>query len=157
VEQIFGITEHLLWWQECARAVLVFAYGLILVRIAGRRMFGKWSALDIIVSIMIGSNLSRALTGNSPLWATLAATTALVALHGVLAYLVARSTVLSRWIEGRAIRLADRGTPLAPALHRYSVSEADLNEALRQHGVADLETARLVTLEPSGRITVLKQ
>jgi uncharacterized membrane protein YcaP (DUF421 family) len=157
VEQIFGITEHLLWWQECARAVLVFAYGLILVRIAGRRMFGKWSALDIIVSIMIGSNLSRALTGNSPLWGTLAATTALVVLHGVLAQLVARSSILSRWLEGRAIRLADGGTPLSPAFHRHSISDADLNEALRQHGVQDLKGTRLVTLEPSGRITVLKE
>jgi len=48
--------------QECVRTVLVFAYGLLLVRLAGRRIFGKWSALDIIVSIMVGSNLSRALT-----------------------------------------------------------------------------------------------
>ncbi len=53
--------------QECARAVLVLAYGLTLVRLSGRGAFGKWSALDIIVSIMVGSTLSRALTGSAPL------------------------------------------------------------------------------------------
>ena len=64
---IFGVDAHLSWAQECARAVLVFAYGLLLVRVAGRRIFGKWSALDIIVSIVVGSNLSRALTGSAEL------------------------------------------------------------------------------------------
>jgi uncharacterized membrane protein YcaP (DUF421 family) len=84
--QIFGSGPPLSAAQECARAALVFAYGLLLVRVAGRRVFGKWSALDIIVSIVVGSNLSRALTGDAPLWGTLAATTLLMALHWVLAH-----------------------------------------------------------------------
>ena len=40
--------------QECLRAMLILVYGLVLVRLAGRHVFGKWSALDIIVSIMVG-------------------------------------------------------------------------------------------------------
>src|SRR3954469_24935786 len=88
---VFGAQGQLLWWQECLRTLLIFVYGLALVRIAGRRVFGKWSALDVIVSIIIGSNLSRALTGSAALWGTLAATTLLIALHWVLAKLVARS------------------------------------------------------------------
>jgi uncharacterized membrane protein YcaP (DUF421 family) len=38
---------------------------LAIVRFVGRRVFGEWAALDIIVSIVVGSNLSRALTGSS--------------------------------------------------------------------------------------------
>lgn len=56
--------------QECLRSIAVFAFGLALVRLAGRRMFCKWSAIDIIVSIMIGSNLSRAITGSAPFLGT---------------------------------------------------------------------------------------
>ena len=87
------------------------------------RVFGKWSALDIIVSIMVGSNLSRALTGSAPLVGTLAATTLLMALHWVLAQLAAR----------------DRSTMLWD-----SISEHDLQEALREHGVNNLGATRLV-------------
>lgn len=65
---IFGTLGHLTWWQECDRAI---------VRVAGRRVLGKWAALDIIVSVIIGSNLSRALTGQASLAGTLAATTVL--------------------------------------------------------------------------------
>ena len=87
IRTIFGAMLDLSWVQECARAVLVFAYGLVLVRIAGRRVFGKWSALDIIVSIIVGSNLSRAMTGGAPLWGTLAATTLLMGLHRLTQHL----------------------------------------------------------------------
>ena len=48
ITDLVGLTGHVTWWQECVRAVMVFAYGLAIVRIAGRRVFGKWSALDII-------------------------------------------------------------------------------------------------------------
>lgn len=65
---IFGQMKDLTTGQECGRAVLIFAYGFAMVRVLGRRVFGKWAALDIIISIIVGSNLSRALTGSAPLW-----------------------------------------------------------------------------------------
>jgi hypothetical protein len=75
---LFGETGNVTALQECARAILILAYGLAILRLAGRRIFGRWSALDIIVSIIVGSNLSRALTGNAPLLGTIAATTVLI-------------------------------------------------------------------------------
>src|SRR3954447_9357628 len=110
-EAVFGADAQLAWWQGCARAVVVFAYGLALVRIAGRRVFGRWAALDIVVAIVVGSNLSRALTGNAPLLGTLVATTLLMALHRVLAPAAARSPCLSKLVEGPAIDLARNGRP----------------------------------------------
>ncbi|OHV74394.1 hypothetical protein [Ensifer sp. LCM 4579] len=80
-------TQEITWWQMTVRAVIVFAYGLIAIRFAGRHAFGKSSALDIVLSVIIGSSLSRALTGNAPLVATLAAMTALVAIHAILSRL----------------------------------------------------------------------
>lgn len=64
VNAVVGTQNHVSPGQECARAVLIFAYGLFLMRHSGRRTFGKWSALDVIVSVIVGSTFSRALTGN---------------------------------------------------------------------------------------------
>ena len=156
IESWFGVAGQVTRWQECARALLVFVYGLILLRAIGRRAFGKWTPVDIVVSIIIGSNLSRALTGHAPLLGTLAATTVLFALHSVLVHAVARSAWLSRLLEGKAIDLArDWNRNEANLLHR-AVSEVDLHEALRQSGVEDIAQTRRVVLEPSGKITVLK-
>jgi uncharacterized membrane protein YcaP (DUF421 family) len=143
--------------QECARALLVLAYGLVAVRLAGRRVFAQWSALDIIVSIVVGSTLSRALTGNAPLWGSLAAISVLLAVHWLLARGAARSTSLSQLLEGRAVRLGEKGAIDPRLVARYTLSEADINEALRGAGIEHPSDTRSVVLEPSGKISVLKQ
>jgi uncharacterized membrane protein YcaP (DUF421 family) len=157
IDDIFGPTGHVTWAQECARAALIFFYGLVLVRIAGRRVFGQWTALDIIVGIVTGSTLSRALTGNADLFGTLAATTLLMALHWTLAHVSARSPAWSRLLEGPPIRLAEKGHVDRDLLKRHAVSQASLEQALRSAGVENPTAARLIVLEPSGKISVLKK
>lgn len=155
--QIFGAKDHLSVGQECVRAVVVFLYGLALVRLAGRRAFGKWAALDIVVSIVVGSNLSRALTGGAPFLGTLAATFVLMLLHWLLAHAAARSQLVSKAVEGEPIELAREGAHDVKARKIQAVSLADVQEALRQQGLEQVQEARRVVLEPSGKINVIKK
>ena len=154
--ELFGTADGITWGQECARAAVVFVYGLVVIRLAGRRLFGKWAALDFIVGIIIGSSLSRAITGNAALGGTLAATTLMLVLHWVLARSAARSRWIARIVEGTPIALARDGRADQPALLRHAVSGQDLEEALRRAGIECVGNARLIVLEPSGAITVLK-
>jgi uncharacterized membrane protein YcaP (DUF421 family) len=154
---LFGASHSITWQQECARAVVIFAYGLAAIRLAGRRLFGKWAALDIIVSIVIGSNLSRALTGNAPLWGTLAGTSLLLFLHWGLARAATLSPMVSKLFEGGPIVLARNGMPSADTLRSENVSAVDIGEALRQAGLHEQDEAEIITLEPSGKITILKR
>jgi len=108
------------------------------------------------VSVIVGSNLSRALTGGAPLGGTLAATTLLMILHWVLAQAAARSRRVFGIVEGRPIELARGGKARLEALTRDSISHHNLHEALRQSGVEEVADTRLIVLEPSGKITVLK-
>lgn len=144
------------WWQECLRTGIVFVYGLLLLRLAGRRIFGRWAALDIVVSVVFGSSLSRALTGTAPFAGTLAAMTLLVAMHWLLSHAAARWPRISRLVEGAMIELARGGAEHRRALRRHAVSDGDLDEALRRAGVERSAETRLIALEPSGKITVLK-
>jgi uncharacterized membrane protein YcaP (DUF421 family) len=110
VESIFGPGGPINPLQECARAGVVFLYGLVVFRLAGRRVFAQWTALDIIVAIVMGSSLSRALTGNADLFATLSAMTFLMVFHGALARACARWPRVSRIVEGTASPLGADGT-----------------------------------------------
>lgn len=157
LNSLFGSKDDISILQECARAALIFAYGLALVRVMGRRVFGKWAALDIVVSIIAGSNLSRALTGGAPLFGTLAATTVLMLLHWLLAHASARFASVSHVVEGRPETLAENGRLHPDRAKRHAVSKADLEEALRQSGVERIDQTQLVTLEPSGKIGILKK
>ncbi|HVV28286.1 MAG TPA: YetF domain-containing protein [Rhizomicrobium sp.] len=157
---LFGVENHVTLAQESARAVLIFFYGLLLLRLSGRRTFGHWSALDIVVSIIVGSALGRAMTGNAPLPGTMAATAVMVALHVAIAYAVAHNSRLAHLVEGGTVTLIDHGRVDHAARRAYMISEADLAEALRQEGVdgfAGAGNVKVTTLEPSGKISVVKR
>ena len=157
LNSVFGTLQHMEWWQECLRALVIFIYGLTLMRISGRRTFGRWSALDIVVSIVFGSSLSRALTGNAPFGGTMAAMTVLMALHWFLARAVVKSHRVSQFFEGEPIQLARGGNSDDATMANWAVSHADLAEALRGSGIQHVSDAHVVMLEPSGKITVVKK
>jgi uncharacterized membrane protein YcaP (DUF421 family) len=157
LQQVFGAEHMVNWWQECARAVLIFAFGLLLVRLLGRRTFAKWAAVDIVVAIVVGSNLSRALTGSAPLWGTLAASLLLMILNWTLARAAASWPTFSNVVEGDPVELVSAGVVRADTMRANGVSRTDLDEALRNASVDDPSMAAKVMLEPSGRITVVKK
>lgn len=157
-DAVFGIREdELSWAQMCARAAIVFVFGVALVRIASKRVFGKWGALDIIVSVMIGSNLSRALTGSAPLVPTMAASLLLVFLHAGLSFVAARASFLGYFVKGEASRLVCDGAIDEKAMRRHGLGRRDLDEALRCAGVDDVSKVSSAWLERNGSISVVKR
>ncbi|MFN4040187.1 MAG: DUF421 domain-containing protein [Brevundimonas sp.] len=143
------------WSQMSLRAALIFAIGLAIMRFAAARAFGKWTALDIILAVIVGSNLSRALTGSAPFWPTIIATLVIVALHAALSHAVVRWPILSRALKGRPVCLIKAGTLDKLALRRHGIGEGDLRMALRAQGVAQIEDAETVYLERNGDISVI--
>jgi uncharacterized membrane protein YcaP (DUF421 family) len=156
MDMLFGIKDHLTLAQECARAVLIFAYGLVMLRLSGRRTFARWSALDLIISIVVGSALARAMTGSAPLAGTLAAVAVLVILHIAFSFAVARSEWFSDLIEGNAVFLGRNGQLDHGKRRRHFISTEDLAEALRRQGVERIEDTKAIYLEANGRISVIK-
>jgi uncharacterized membrane protein YcaP (DUF421 family) len=145
------------WWQMSVRAVIVLAYGILFVRVAGKRTFGKLTAFDIVLAVLIGSNLSRALTGNAPFWPTLAATTVL----GLLHYLLGRLSIHNRWlgaiIKGEPRQIISDGVLDEREMKKGELSHGDLQEALRLHGLDEIEGIKAAYLERNGSISVIKK
>src|SRR3954449_6270215 len=63
------------------RAVLVYVVTVLMVRLAKKRFMGRATAFDVILGIMLGSIVSRAVTGNAPLLPALVAAAALLLMH----------------------------------------------------------------------------
>ncbi|MDB5457018.1 MAG: hypothetical protein JWP92_2603 [Caulobacter sp.] len=141
--------------QLCVRAVVLFVFGIVCIRIAGRRTFSQIAPLDIIVAIIIGSNLSRAMTGKAPFFPGLAATLVIVVLHRLLAMATLRSNVLARWIKCEPVILVRDGAVDREAMARHGISDSDLAEGLRMEQVETVQDIRLATLEGGGKISVV--
>lgn len=148
---------HIAWWQMTNRAIIIFAYALIIYRVAPRRSFAQLSAADIVLTVILGSSLSRALTGNAPVLPTLAATAVLVGLHAGLALLAPRSRLVSRVVKGRSVTLVKDGRPDWPAIRRLHLGEHDLMEHLRLNGLKSMEQVEEAHIERNGRISIIKK
>ena len=95
IEVLFGSGRDLNEYQMAARAVVVFALTLALIRISGRRSFGQRSPFDYVVAILLGATLSRVIVGASPAVPTAVASLVIVVMHRLLAW----GCVHSRWLE----------------------------------------------------------
>jgi len=142
--------------QFCVRAVFIFAFGILCIRMAGRRSFSQASPLDIIVAVIIGSNLSRMMTGKASFLGGLAASLVIVVLHRLLALAVLHWGWLERLIKGPSVVLVRDGRPDRGAMVRHGVSEVDLMESLRLEQAETLADVRLATLEDGGKISVIR-
>jgi len=146
------------WWQMTIRAVVIFMFGIVLIRLAGKRAFGKASAFDIVFAIIIGSNLSRTLTANAPFLPTLAASGALVLLHRALAWAAFHTSWLGYVIKGEPRCLIRDGEPQRSEQSASHITDEDLQEALRLHagqeGLAGIEAAYL---ERNGDISFVRR
>lgn len=143
--------------QLCARAVILFIYGMACIRIAGRRTFSSLTPLDIIVAIIVGSNISRAMTGKAPFLPALAATLLLVVLHRLVAMATVRWNPLASFVKGRSTVLIKDGRIDAEAMKRHGISTADLMEGLRMEQVRHADEVELATLERGGKISVVRR
>ncbi len=152
-----GGSDNILWWQMCVRGALVFLFGLVIIRLFGRKAFGKQTPLDIVLAIVMGSSLSRTLTGNAPFVATLAAMTLIAFLFWLLEHLAIRWRGFSRLVKGEPIPLVRNGRCDQQQMRRAAIGAADLEEAARQSGLGGLDEIGEAVLERSGKISAKRR
>jgi uncharacterized membrane protein YcaP (DUF421 family) len=160
LEWLFGgdtPIEPLRIHQVISRAVAVYVIGLAIVRIGKSRLVGRVSGLDILVGFILGSLLSRGITGHAAISTTSASSAALVATHWLFTRLATRSHFIGNLIKGHAVLIVRDGQPVAPNLLACHISPHDLSEALRLHGVSDVAEVATAFKERNGDVSVVKK
>src|ERR687884_1110994 len=88
--------------QMALRAVVVYVVTVLIVRIGKKRFMGRATAFDVILGIMLGSIVSRAVTGNAPFFPALAASGVLLSMHWLFSALAFRFHPFGKAIKGEA-------------------------------------------------------
>lgn len=142
--------------QMALRSVAVYVFTLAVVRLGSKRFLGKATAFDVIIGIMIGSVMSRGINGGAELAPTLAAGSVLVALHWLFAVLSYHTGWFGTIVKGKPVKLIEDGQVRNEAMRDSSLSDNDLDEALRLEGITpDPSRVRLAYLERNGNISVI--
>jgi uncharacterized membrane protein YcaP (DUF421 family) len=149
-------SQQMEFWQMALRAVIVYAVTLAMVRLGKKRFMGKATAFDVILGIVLGSIVSRAITGNAPLVPSLAATATLIALHSVLTAVACRWHGFGEMIKGRPRVIVRDGHKDEAAMRIAHLTDRDLEEDLRRHGMTSLEGIAEARLERNGDISIIR-
>lgn len=155
---LFGQGKDLAPLQMVDRSVISFFLTLVMIRIAGIRTFGKKSAFDNVIVIMLGSIFSRVVVGASPFLGTTLACFAFVVIHRLLGWVSLYSDFVGRLVKGEATSLYSNGTANRRNMHADVISEKDLLESVRQRiNENNLDNVAEIVQERNGEVSVIKK
>lgn len=142
--------------QMAIRTVLIYIFTLAIVRLGSKRFLSESTAFDVIIGIMLGSVMSRAINGSAPFVPTLLSGVVLVGLHWLITFLAYRIDWFGPIVKGNPVMLIKDGQIQQRAMRQTGLSTRDLEQAIRQEAQQmDLAGIRYAYLERSGSISVI--
>ncbi|MGQ4646293.1 YetF domain-containing protein [Lyngbya aestuarii] len=146
-------------WQMGLRAAIIYVTAVAMVRLVGdRRFIGKYAALDVLLGVILGSTLSRAINGSAPFFATLGAALVLVLMHWLFAAVACQYDRFDTLIKGHSRVLVRDGQINDHALRKSHITYKDLEATLRSVGkLTELTQVKIARLERSGQISIIPQ
>jgi uncharacterized membrane protein YcaP (DUF421 family) len=158
IQQLFGKQSDLNILQMSARGIIVFLAALLVLRIGSKRSFGKESAIDHVVMIILGGMLGRAITGAEPFLPVMAAVFAIILTHRLLAWICLSNHRLGNIIKGEKKLLFSDGKPHENNMKHNLISNEDLNEGIRLVlNENDRDKVKEIFIERNGQMSVVKK
>jgi uncharacterized membrane protein YcaP (DUF421 family) len=153
------------WWlpeistgEKILRSLIVYFFLLLMLRLLGKREVAQMTVFDLVVLLILSNVLQNSLIGpDNSVTGGLIGATAILLTNWLMGHLVFRSKRLSRAIEGVPVLLVHHGQLVEQNLRRESISKDDLLSMLRTQGVFHLHEVRVAVLEPSGKLSVMKE
>jgi uncharacterized membrane protein YcaP (DUF421 family) len=143
--------------QIVLRTLTVYTIVLLGVRLSGKREVGQMTPFDLTLLLLLSNAVQNAMTGpdTSVIGGGTAAITLLV-VNYVVAELASHNRKIRKILRGDPAVLVHNGQVLQRTMAREHVGMDDLEEGLREHGIATIEDVALAVLEVDGNISFLK-
>lgn len=156
-DKYFGVNEHISILEIVVRSIIMFLLAFAMVRFAGMRQFRKNAPFDTVITFLIGGVLSRGVVGASPLFATLAASLALILLQKLFYKLSFRNKNVETIVKGERLQIYKDGRFLYENMQKADITKMEVFEDLR----VELQTESLadiseIYVEKTGEISFVK-
>lgn len=139
-----------------ASTLAVYLFIVIAIRLFGKKELAQLSVVDLVFILLISNAVQNAMVGpDSTLSGGLVAASTLFIFNYIFKYLQYRFPKLGKVVEGDATLLIYKGKMITNHMKKAKISEDELMEAVREHGVATVKEVDLAILEVDGSISVL--
>jgi len=143
-------------WELVVRAVVVYAFLLLLLRITGKRQVGQLAPFDLVLLLVLSNAVQNSMNaGDNSLVGGLISAATLIGLNYALGCATFRSKRIEAMIEGRPELIVHNGKVFKEAMARAKLTHHELDAALRQAGCASVDEVQAAILENSGTISVV--
>lgn len=141
--------------EKVIRTVVVYAFLLIGLRLAGKRELTQLNPFDLVVLLLLSNTVQNAIIGeDNSLAGGLLGAAVLLVLNGILVRALFRSGKLDT-IEGRPDILIRNGHVIRKHLDRELITLAELESAARRQGLESLAHVKHCRLETGGALTFI--
>jgi len=158
LHDLFGTGPNLTTLQMAVRSFVMFFVALALIRIAGMRIFGKKTAFDNVLSIMLGAILARGVIGATPFFSTVVASAVMIIIHKILAFLALKYVWGGKIVKGIHRPLYKDGQFNRRNMEITAISKDDIMEGVRMHlNSNSLDIVDEAFIEKNGQVSVTRK
>jgi uncharacterized membrane protein YcaP (DUF421 family) len=144
---------HVSLGEKVVRAVVIYLFLVIALRLVGKRELSQLNTLDFVVLLAVSNAVQNGLIGSdNSVTGALAGALTLFVVDGALAYLLFRNLRMRTLVEGTPTVLIDHGEVIEQALRKEELNREDLLAALQSSGAATFDEVERASLEPSGKV-----
>ncbi len=146
------------WWEIIIRAAVIYLFVILGLRLTGLRALGQLNTADVVLILIIANAVQNAMIGpDTSLLGGLIAAATLFVVNVLTANLRARSLRAERFFEGTPVILINHGHPIEVNLRRERIGQAELAEALHEHGLESASQVKHCVLEVDGSLSVVPE
>lgn len=140
------------------RSLCVYLFMVIGIRLFGKNQLSQLNAGDIVLLLLISNAVQNAMVGSdTSLQGGLIAALVLFVANFLLKRLMFSNRSFETFMEDDPVVLIKDGIVDQIALNRVKITESELEEAIREHGIDQIKKVKLSVLEVDGNISVVSE
>ena len=145
------------WWEFVLRAVLVYGFLIVVLRLTGKRQIGQMSPFDLVLLLVLSNAVQNSMNGgDNTVGAGLILATTLIAFNALISFVTARNRTAEKWMIGEPEVLIHNGEVVEETLNKEAISHAELAGAMREAGCGNFKEVQLAMLEMNGQISIVR-
>jgi len=138
------------------RSLAVYAFMLIAIRLTGKKELSQLNTIDVVLILLISNAVQNAMVGdNTSLLGGIAAAAVLFILNYILKKVTFKNKKLREIIFQHPEILIHDGKLNFDKLSHLGISDEELKEAMREHGVDHYKDVKLAIFEVDGNISII--
>ena len=139
------------------RSSLIYFAVVLGLRLLGKRHVAQLTILDLVLVLLISNGVQNAMVGSDvSLVGGIVSAATLLLLNFILSKIIYRSGAAGKFIEGTPTLLIHDGEAVLAHLQQEQITLAELEGAIREHGIERISDVKFAVMEPDGVISVIR-